>query len=196
MALADILRAIEQQAQAEIARVWTQAEAEAAAIIAEAEAEAERIKARHLAHVLPRLQHERTRLLSTAKLTAQHEVLQAREALLGEALQAAQATLAGWREQPIYPQYVRRLIEEIVHELGPELCLVIDPRDEALVRRLAAELGLQVQIACGLHTAGGLEGSTPDGCITVVNTIEVRLQRSQRHLRREIVSMLVPEEGA
>jgi len=123
-------------------------------------------------------------------------VLQAREALLEEAMQAAHTTLAGWREQPTYPQDIRRLIEEIVHELGPELGLVIDPRDEALVHHIAADLGLQVQIVCGLHTAGGLQASTPDGWITVVNTIEVRLQRSQRHLRREIVAMLVPQEGA
>ena len=194
MALADILRAMEQQAQDEIARVQAQAEAEAIALIAKVEEEARRIKARHLARVMPRLQQERARLLSAAKLAVQREVMLAREALLEEAFTAAHAVLAGWREQPEYPQHLRRLMGEIVHELGHELSLVIDARDAALVRCIAAELGVQAHITLGLHTAGGLEASTPDGRITVLNTIETRLQRSQQYLRRELASILSAQE--
>lgn len=194
MALEDILRAVEQQAQAEIARLQAQAEAEAAALIAQAEAEARTIKAQHLANIVPRLQQERAQLLSEAKLLARRELLLAREALLEEAFSAAHTALASLREQPEYRHYLTQLLREVVEELGDEVCLVVDARDEAIVRRITADLGLPADIAVGLHTAGGLEACTPDGSVTVVNTIEARLQRSRRHLRRTVATILKAED--
>jgi vacuolar-type H+-ATPase subunit E/Vma4 len=185
---------MEQQAQAEIARVQADAEAAAAAIVAAAEGEARAIKARHLADMLPRLQQERARLLSESRLAVLHAVMAARETLLEEAFTAAHAELARLREQPEYPQYMERLLGEVVDELGHDLRLVVDARDEALMRRIVADLGMQASIASGLHTAGGLEASTQDGRITVRNTLEERLHRSRRYLRREIASILSAED--
>ena len=194
MALDDILRAMERQAQDEITRLQAKAEAEAAAIIATAEEEAQGIKARHLASIMPRVQQERSRLLSEAKLSVLREVTAAREALLEEAFTKAQTELARWREKPQYPRHLARLVHEVVDELGRELSIVVDARDEDLIRRIIPDLGIQPRMAIGLQTAGGLEASTPDGRITVVNTIEVRLQRSQQHLRRVLASMLSAED--
>jgi len=194
MALEDILRVMEQQARAEIARVQMQAEAEAAAIIAKAEEEAKAIKARHLTNVMPRLQNDRARLLNEAKLVALREVMATREALLDDAFAMAHTELARLRENRDYPGVLARLTREVVDELGRELNIVVDPRDEKVIQKVAAELGMHSQISTGLHTAGGLEASTPDGRVTVVNTVEARLARSQRYLRREIASILVAED--
>ncbi|HXH14011.1 MAG TPA: V-type ATP synthase subunit E [Alphaproteobacteria bacterium] len=194
MALEDILRAMEQQAQAEIACLQAQAEAEAAAIIAQAEAEVRTIKVQHLANIAPRVQQERAQLLSEAKLLARRELLVAREALLEEAFAAAHTALASLREQPAYPHYLTQLLREVVEELGDELCLIVDARDEAIVRRIAADLGIPAGIAIGLHTVGGLEACTPDGGVTVINTIEARLQRSRRPLRRTVAAILKAED--
>ncbi len=193
MALEDILRAMEKQAWAEISRVRANAEAEAAAINAKAEDDARTVKARHLASVVPRLENERARLLNSAKLAAMREVMAAREALLEEAIAAAQREIRLARENSDYPHYLTLLVAEVVAELGAELCIVVDARDEALVRRIAADLGLKAQVSVGLNTAGGLEASTPDGRVLVRNTFEARLERSQRYLRREIASLLAPE---
>lgn len=183
MALEDILRAMEGQAQAE-----------AAAILAKAEAEAREIKTRHSASIMPRLRDERTRLLSEAKLVALREVMDAREALLEDAFNAAQVELAGLRDKPEYPRYLNQLTREVVGQLGDELSIVVDARDEARMYRITGELGVQARISIGLDTAGGLEGSTPDGRVTVVNTIEMRLQRSRRYLRRDIAFLLSAED--
>ena len=194
MALEDILRAMEQQAQAEIARLKGGAEAEAGSIVAMAEEDAKRIKARHLANIMPRVQHERARMLSDARLAVLREVMAAREALLEEAFAAAKTELGRLREKSEYSRYLAWLTHEVVDELGHELCIVVDACDESLMRRIAADLGVRARIEHGLHTAGGLEASTADGCIRVVNTIEARLQRSQHFLRREIASILSAED--
>jgi len=86
------------------------------------------------------------------------------------------------------------MVREVVDELGHDLSIVVDSRDEAIMHRIISDLGIQPRIAIGLQTAGGLEASTPDGRITVVNTIEVRLQGSRRWLRRMLASMLSAED--
>lgn len=194
MALADILRAMEQQAQAEIARLQAQAESEAAAIVAKAEEEAKAIRARHLAAIQPRSQQDIARLWSEANVEARRALLLARETLLEEAFTAAQQELERWRERADYPRCLGVLLREAVADLGDEVALSVDPRDEAVVRRLVAELGISARIVCGLHTAGGVQASTPDGRITVVNTLEARLQRSRRHLRRTLAAILKGED--
>ena len=193
MALEDILKAMETEARAEIARVKAQAEAAAAEIVARAEDEAKLVKARQLATLMPRLQKECLRLLNAAQLAALREMMEAREVLLGEAFAAVRRELARVREKSDYPRYLMRLLTEAMAELGNELCIVVNARDEALVHRLVVELGGRAQISTGLETFGGLEASTPDGRITVRNTLEARLDRSQRYLRRELASLLAAE---
>ena len=198
MALEDILRAMEEQARTEIARIKAQAENEASAITAKAEEDARAIKARHLAgsNLLGRLQNERARLLNEAKRIALHQVMATRESLLEEAFAAAQAQLTRFREKPEYPEYLARLTQEVVGELGRELRILVDARDAALMRRITAQLGVEAEISGGLNSIGGLEATTPDGRIGVVNTVEARLKRGAGYLRREIASLLFAEDGS
>ena len=198
MALEDILRAMEEQAGTEVVRIKTQAENEASAIAAKAEEEAREIKARHLAgsDLLGRLQNERARLLNEAKRVALHRLMATRESLLGEAFGAAEAQLTRLREKPEYPEYLARLTQEVVGELGRELRILVDARDAGLMRRITAQLGVEAEISTGLNSRGGLEATTPDGRIGVVNTVEARLKRAEGYLRREIASLLFAEDGS
>jgi len=193
MALEDILQAMELEARAEIEKVMAQAEAEAASIAAQAEEEARAINERHHSSALARLQNERWRPIHKARFAATREVAEAREALIEEAFAAAGEELARLRQSPRYPESFRRLVREIVNELGPRLHLLVDVRDEALARRIAAEMGLEAEISTGLKTAGGLEASTLDGRVTVVNTFESRLELGRSPLRGRIASLLVAE---
>lgn len=195
MALEDILKAMEEQTAAEIARVTAQAKAEASAIIAQAEDEAKASTARQLALLAPRLSTERARLLSAARLAARREVAAAREAYIAEVFAAVQAELKRLHEGPNYPRYLALLTKEVAAELGAELSIVVNASDQALMRRIVADLKLKAKIATGLYSTGGLEAATPDGSVRAVNTFESRLERGRRHLRREIASLLAAEES-
>ncbi len=198
MALEDILRAMAEQARAEVARIKSQAESEASAVIAKAEEEARAIKARHLAdsNIRGHLQNERARLLNEAKRVALHQVMATRETLIEEAFGTAKTQLARLREKREYPEYLALLTREVVEELGRELRIVVDAQDVALMRRITAELSVEAEISTGLNSVGGLEATTPDGRIGLVNTVEARLKHGEEYLRREIASLLFAEDGS
>ncbi len=195
MALKNILEAMELQARAEIVRLKAQAETEASAIVAKAEQEAKATKERYLASAVGRLHGERWRKLNRAKLAAIREVAAARERLIEGVFAAAQKQLAGLRESHEYPECLNRLAGEIVNGFGPKFRVSVDARDETLMRRIAAEMKIEAEISGGLSTAGGLEASTPDGRVTITNTVESRLKLSQRQLRAKIVALLLSENA-
>lgn len=194
MGLEEILKALEPEAQLQIERLRSEADTEAAAITAKAGEEAKAIKDRHLASARQRLGKERERLVSGAKLEAKMVRLDAREALLERAFTAAQERLAQLRGNWAYPRYLMRLTREAVAEIGSDLRIAVSAVDEELIRAVVLELGVRAQISAGLNTCGGLEASTPDGRIRVVNTVEARLERAIGEVRREIAALLAPEE--
>lgn len=194
MGLEEILKALEAEAQLQIERLRSVADTEVAAITAKADEEAKAIKDRHLASARQRLGKERERLVSGAKLEAKMVRLDAREALLERAFTAAKERLAQLHGNSAYPAYLMRLTREAVAEIGSDLRIAVSAVDEELMRAIASELRLRAQISAGLNTCGGLEASTPDGRIRVVNTVEARLERAQSELRQKLAALLSLEE--
>jgi vacuolar-type H+-ATPase subunit E/Vma4 len=85
-----------------------------------------------------------------------------------------------------------RLLLEAVAALdvsGP-LRVEVDPRDEALIRRLIADEHLladrPVTIHPHLSTGGGLRVATPDGELRVDNRVETRMDRVLPELRTRL----------
>ena len=195
MGLEEILKALEAEAQLQIERLRSEADTEVATITAKAEEEAKAIKDRHLAGARQRLGEEQERLVSGAKLEGKMVRLDAREALLERAFTMAQERLARLRGDSAYPAYLMRLTREAVAEIGSDLRIAVSAVDEELIRGVALELGLRAQISAGLNTCGGLEASTPDGRIRVVNTVEVRLERAQSELRQKLAALLRTTTG-
>ncbi|MFQ6058307.1 MAG: V-type ATP synthase subunit E [Anaerolineae bacterium] len=190
MALEDILRAMEAEAQGEVERLEAEAEAAAREILAEAEAEAKAIKERHLAKVLPSLRAEQARLLHEAKLAALREVVNAREGLIARAFALAEERLSQICAQDDYPRFLRRLTEEVVAELGDNLLVKVTSRDVPLMSQILADMGVRGTVQAGLNSLGGLEASTSDGRISLSNTLESRLKRARQLLRREIAALV------
>ncbi|MBI2091150.1 MAG: hypothetical protein HYT78_20820, partial [Deltaproteobacteria bacterium] len=98
------------------------------------------------------------------------------------------------RGEPRYAGYLEGLIGEAVAELGSEIKLEIDPKDEQLMRRIVSALGIKVEMASSLRALGGLRASTPDGSIRIVNTVEARLARAHGELRQKLAHLLSSEE--
>lgn len=94
MALADIVKRIEGDAQSEAAGIIAAAEERAAAIIAAAEAKAAESRDASMADARLAADREASRVVVTAKLTARDATLTARRKVVDEALEATAERLA------------------------------------------------------------------------------------------------------
>ncbi|MBI5649957.1 MAG: V-type ATP synthase subunit E [Chloroflexi bacterium] len=193
MPLANILRAMQTQADAEIARITDAAECEAEQLIAEAETQATAIRARHRARVEPLLATEAAAILNRAKLGALRELANAREHLLNDAFAQAHAQLASMRGSNHYAAIFRALAREAIQNLNGDLVARVDPRDVALAHATLTALNANVAIETAPIPLGGLELHTRDGRIVIVNTLSARLERARETLRGPVARILVGE---
>ena len=194
MGLAEILQAMEQKAALQIAELERATEQECRSIIAGAEKEATTIRETHLARAKERLRREQARLFSAAQLERQRQLAAAREHWLGRVLDRARQRLTDLRDNASYARGYEQLAREAIGEIASTVRFEIDPRDEELMRRIMAAPGVDGQIVPTLNTAGGLRGSSLDGCITVDNTVEARLENAWRDLRQRLAVLLTAEE--
>lgn len=197
MPLEHILRAMQAQADAEIAQITRAADEEIAQLIAEAEAHAQAIRARHLARVEPLLAQQAANLENQARLAAQRALAEAREQLLTEAFAQAEARLVQIRASVDYPAILRALACEAITALGNSasleqpLIVRVDPRDVALAHQIFSELGLPFDIQAQPIALGGLEVATHDERIVITNTLAARLERAHKMLRGTVAKILV-----
>lgn len=199
MPLEHILRAMQAQADSEIAQITHAAEIEIEQLIAEAETQAKAIRARHLARVTPMLASETANIQNQAKLGALRALADAREQLLNDAFAQAEVRLAQIRASPQYASIFRALTRESIDALGNasttsqdrDLIVRIDPQDTELARQVLAEAGVQCRIETQSMALGGLELSTHDGRVVVTNTLAVRLERARKLVRGPVAKILV-----
>lgn len=195
MGLEDILKAMEEEAKAEMADILAEAEAAAKEILAEAEARARQARQRHRQEVLPGAAAEEARILNEARLEALKVVMQTREDLIDQAFQAARQELSAMRSLPEYPEVLRRWTGEVYEELGEDLAVSVGAEDLELARSMLAEMGMNARVASNLDSAGGLVATSKDGRILVVNTVDSRLENARQLLRREVAQIILEKDA-
>ena len=194
MGLSEILQAMEHKAAEQVAERKSAADNESRSIIEAAETEAKRIEETHRAKAKERLRREQARLFGAAQLDRQRQFAAAREHWLGQVLAGAQQQLTELRNSASYARGYEQLAREAISEISSTVKFEIDPRDEQLMRRIMATLGIDGEIIPTLDTSGGLRVSSLDGCITVDNTVEARLENAWRDLRQRLAALLTAEE--
>ena len=194
MALSEILQAMEQKAHRQIAELAAATDRECRSIIDAAEVEAMRIKETHRAKARDRFRRERARLFGVARLDQQRQLAVAREQWLGHVLARARQQLSELRDSAHYARGYEQLCREAIGEFASTIKFEIDPRDQPLVRQIMATLGVDGEILPTLDSAGGLRVSSVDGCITVDNTVETRLENGWRDLMQRLAVLLTAEE--
>jgi vacuolar-type H+-ATPase subunit E/Vma4 len=194
MGLSEILQAMERKAEQQIAARESAADKESCSIIDAAEVEAIRIKETYRAKAKERLHREQARLFGAAPLDRQRQLAAAREHWLDQVLARARQQLTTLRVGASYARGYEQLAREAVGEFASTIKVEIDPRDEPLMRQIMATLGVDGEILPTLDTSGGLRVSSVDGCITVDNTVETRLENGWRYLRRRLAVLLTAEE--
>jgi len=95
------------------------------------------------------------------------------------------------RKQEGYYVIFKKLLREALEELDePNPIIHIDARDATVCKDVLRELVVQCNIQSDIESIGGLCVSSSDEKITVLNTIESRVERARELLKQEIFGVL------
>jgi len=190
MSLVAILEAIRATGDAQITEVEQHAYAQTRQILAEAQTVSREQREETRAATLSPAYRERARILHRARLESLRIIGNARDALINAALGQTRGRLAGFRNNPAYPQVLEQLARQAVEEL--QACLELeevvyleaDPRDQAILESVLSTFKAELQVDYTLECWGGVVARSQDRRITVINTLEARLERAIPYLRR------------
>ena len=204
MSLEKILQALEAEAVRQVVTIEQECRVEVERIHTEALAKAEQVRQKRLEAIQAPLRIEQARILNEAKLKALRTVLGAREDLITAVLETTARRLADLSNTAAYSQLLPRLLKEAVDKLGRQgqLRLRVQPQDVEIAEQIVQEMGLSAKVEGNLQNEGtwnvalgGLIVTTSDERISLVNTLEARLQRVASLHRTEIVEMILDHGG-
>ena len=177
MALEDIFRALEEQADSDIEAVLREARAHAAAILEEATREADATREARIADAERAATMRSAQDLNQARLEARKKVAAVKEVAVREVFDDARAALSNVRERPEYDQMFRDLAEEALAGISGDFEVLVDPADVSRAEAFLAAKGLSAPVKGELHSAGGLVIVTGSGTVSRRNTLEDRLEK-------------------
>ncbi len=179
--IAELLAALEADADEELARLDDETRREVQALLDLARADAARLERDPVSAQEGALQAEAARRRAAARLDANRMLREAREQSLQEGLAGLRARLASFRDEEVYPKVLGTLLREAREALPVAARVLVDPRDAELARRLADGLALEPV----LEVWGGVVLESDDGRL-VRNTLEERLTNAEPALRVEL----------
>jgi V/A-type H+/Na+-transporting ATPase subunit E len=185
MALEDLLRAIEAEADADRARAADDAAAAAAAVIERARRDANALETELADAGVAQGQAASARERALARLDAAATIRSAREEAFVSLISGIRAELAAVRKTSAYPELFHALVAESRAALPAAGVLRVDPRDADLAGGVAP--GLRIEAT--LDSWGGVELASDDGR-TVRNTLEERLANAELLLRERLAQRL------
>ncbi|MFA4860151.1 V-type ATP synthase subunit E [Methanoregula sp.] len=194
MAYENLLRSVEESAGERERELRSKAQKQAEEIRAKAKKQAEEIQQTAIRESERSALTERNKMLYLAKGEIKEQELKGREKTFRAAFDGAKQQLALLREDPEYPKVFERLATEAVSAMGEVSFIVhVDKRDLELSKKTLAAMGIRCEIHPDLECAGGLVVSSPDGLVTLSNTIESRLERTDESRKLEIYAILSGE---
>jgi V/A-type H+/Na+-transporting ATPase subunit E len=191
MAYEDLLKSVEEGAEAKERELRDRAAAAVEEIQTRAKNQAEAIRQGHRDEAEKSVLAERNKTLYLAKAESKELLIRTRESAFEQAFQQTEEQLEGLRADQKYPAVFEQLLREATGALGGETFVIhIDARDEALCKKTLGDLGISCEIQPDLRTAGGVVASLPDNTVVISNTVESRLLRAREHKRKEIHAIL------
>jgi vacuolar-type H+-ATPase subunit E/Vma4 len=197
LALDDILRALEDNAEDRIEAIKQDAQQRVNEIISEVEREASRTRRLRLKRIEDAIKSECTGIVYSASLKAKNELIKVQEEMVDEAFRLAEERLTEQRSKEEYPKIFELLLDECLEALDGEVVLQVRQDDRALVESLMVNRQAPYRISeTPLEASGGLVAGSPDGEIVVHNSFESRLSKARETLRLEISNALFGSQAA
>jgi V/A-type H+-transporting ATPase subunit E len=190
VAIEDIFKALEEQADAECEGILEQAKGQAGGIVADAEAEAESIKERRVADADAAARSRSSHALNTARLEGKKGVAALKGREIEDTFTSSRQALTTVRGRADYAELFEALASEALAGVDGEFDLLVDPADEALGRDTLAKLGRQATVKPELETAGGVVVTTHGGRVARRNTLEDRLDKVRHVAQADVARIL------
>lgn len=190
MALEDIFRALDEQADEECEQILREARNHADVILADAEGEAEAIRDSRVADAERVTRTRAAKSVNAAKLEARKRVAAVKERALGAAFDRAEVLLKDVRGSGRYEEAFRALSQEALAGTEGGVQVIVDPADEKLAQASLAALGVDARVSTDLSTAGGLVAVLPGGRIARRNTLEDRLEKVREHAQASVAEII------
>jgi len=191
MAIEDIFRALEEQADRDCRDILDSAKATAKSVEADAKAEAETIKAEKVAAADASVRTKAGQMINAAKLANMKEMAAAKDRGIASVYDGASAKLAGLRSTSGYAGLFKALtVEALAGVKASDIVLKVDPADKALAEATLKDLGVSATVEPSLSTAGGLVVLTSGGRIRRRNTLEDRLGKVRSTRQAEVAEIL------
>lgn len=190
MAIEDIFRALEEQADAECGEILRVAETQAASIREEARQEAERIKQHKMDAVSDVVRAKAGKTVNAARLENKKELAAVRDEAVEKVFSTAASELAQLRSKPAYADIFATLADEALVGVDGECTVLVDPADAALAEKTLKARGAACTVSPTISTMGGLIVSTAGGKVMRHNTFEARLAKMRSLGQAQVAEIL------
>lgn len=192
MALEDIFRALEDQAQLECDQILESARDQAESIVQEASEEADSIRKTRIEESERLVMSRAARTLNSARMDGKKRVSSVKEQAVSATFDKALDSLSSIRNSAEYPAIFKALVDEAVAGVAGEMEVLVDPADADLASRTLSEAGLKATVKPEIESAGGLVVRTGGGRIMRRNTLESRLGKVGLIAQAEVAEILFP----
>jgi V/A-type H+-transporting ATPase subunit E len=190
MAIEDIFRALEEQADAEVSEVLRIAQVQADAIVHEATDEAERITQARVQAAEESGRARTAKTVNAARLQARRDLAAVRDEAVDRVFTLAAEKLAATRGSASYEAVFKALAEEAMAGVEGECELLVASADAELAKRVVGEIGARCTVSPTLDTIGGVVVASDGGRIVRQNTFESRLAKVRGLAQAKVAEVL------
>ncbi len=177
MALDDIFRALEEQADAECDAILAAARDQASTIAGEAEARADEVRRAKVEVSERAARAVAAQRLNAARLDARKLVAGVKDRAIRAAFDGAEERFETLRSDRDYSDVFSSLAAEALSGVDGEVQVRVSEEDVALARKALGALGAKAEVVGDLETAGGLVVVANAGTLFRKNTVEDRIAR-------------------
>jgi len=189
MAIEDILKTLDEQAQDDCDAVLGEANEHAALIIDDARRAADAVHEGYARQVERVARAEAARAVNAARLETKMLVSSAKGDGVGSVFDTARAQLKTLRDAK-YDALFAALAAEAFEGVEGDVVVRVAPEDADRATRAAAAAGLTAQVDATLVSAGGLIVEAYGGRVIRRNTLEDRLDRVSQYKQADVARVL------
>lgn len=190
MAIEDILRALDEQADGDCRVLVDNAKEQAKSVVAEAKAEADRVRDARVAATESQVRSRAAQIVNAAKLERRSRIAAAQDAGIDQVYAKAGAILSGSRGTKAYDDLFRALTEEAAARAVGDVAVQVAPDDAALAAKVMSDLGIKAEIDASANILGGLTLISSGGRVYRRNTFDDRLVKVRKFVASEVAEIL------
>ncbi len=192
-----LLAAIKEMANAEMAEVRAQAQQEVAMINERAEAQINQLRDEALERLEAQLRTESECIVGRTELEIRDRVVQQKNEAIADVFERATGRIAELYDTAKYRKIFKRLIQEATGKMNSEdVRLRISNADLPLWKAIKGDLPASISVACVDGPKGTVVVETNDGSQSIDNSIGTRLEMAREVMRRELSEMLFGAEAS